>query len=133
MKKILFSLLIPSLFVSVVHATTPQCYGDAGVSAEVPYILTLTDLNEFALNSILEDLTDDQMLKVENVLNFGSKTLAIIALSVDTTKVVTVQQLGSEATAINAAVAEKVQAVASKYELKTQNVSLECNGIVTLP
>lgn len=116
MKKILLTFGLLFLGANYANASVPQCYGDAGVSEEEPYILTIPNMNAYQAHLLIEDLMNDGFLTATKI--FDHKPTCIFALAVNTSATLNIDER----------VAQKVADVLERYNLK---YSLECNGTVT--
>jgi hypothetical protein len=125
MDKFIASAAVILGFCLNANAATPSCYNMSGVSAQVPYLLTLQKVQPFQMNLLTEDLTAEGLLSVSSSLPLSSD-IYVWSLSVDSQQVASVPEQNFDR-AVDEAVAQKIKEVAKKYKFKKKNISLDCN------
>ena len=135
MKKMLliaFSLLLSS--AALAAKTAPlQCYGSKDVSQDAPFIVGVSNANDYSLFLFQEELVGDGLIKVEDTLAFGD--VKMFVLSVDASQIMTPAVMGFDRNAaINEMVVKRINDLFAKYNftVKDNETFIQCNGLMTI-
>ena len=104
------------------------CYGDQGVDAEAPYILTVNHLEENQAHLMTEDFLSSEVTSVLNTLNFDPAIIFVLGVN---PHVSTSNGGIIDNESVDRLVRLEVAAILKKYHVNPKDYSIDCNGIVT--